>query len=229
MALAVLNTLSNQLPFSGGLIAKGIYLRKKHELAFSSYVGATIALYMCNICANGFVGLGALIYSVFDGDSIPTILVFIYLSMIVSFLFIFIPLKEEWIPQRLKERSSNLMNGWRLLKNNQSLIFQMMGLQILLSCFAAARLWFSFHALSQEVMLSHCLLFSSASIFTRLLNISPGGFGIREAIVASVASMIGFEFGISVVAVSLERLISLPVNIGLGGIFSYMLGKQRTR
>ena len=58
--LSVLNTLGNQLPFSGGFFAKGIYLKRKHKLAYTRYLPATTALYVCSVGVNGLAGLGGL-------------------------------------------------------------------------------------------------------------------------------------------------------------------------
>jgi uncharacterized protein (TIRG00374 family) len=90
----------------------------------------------------------------------------------------------------------------------------------------AGRLWIAFHALSQGVTLDQCILFSSAAILTRLVSIAPGGLGVREAIVTSVASALGFDAGVSLVAVIIDRLVETVVVITLGIVYTYTLGKK---
>jgi len=80
--------------------------------------------------------------------------------------------------------------------------------------------------LSQNVTLSQTLLFASASILTQLVTIAPGDLGVREAIVASVATVLGFDAGISVVAVSLDRLVAIVAIVLTGWVSMMILGKQ---
>ena len=226
IGLAIVNTVSNQLPFAGGLIAKALYLKKRHQLAYSRYLSATVALYICFMSSNGLVGLGGLAYQRLVGDPAPLLLTLGFLGMAATILVLWIPIDARFLPGRWAKQVARLIEGWRLLKENHRLVAGAVGLQTALTVLAAARLWIAFHALSQNVTLNHCLLFSSASILTRLVSISPGGLGVREAIIASVASVLGFDLGISAVAVGLERLISTPINIGLGVMYSYTLGKK---
>jgi uncharacterized protein (TIRG00374 family) len=97
---------------------------------------------------------------------------------------------------------------------------------MVMSLILAGRFWLAFRALSQDVSLSHCLLFSSATVLTRLVSIAPGGLGVREAIVAGVASSIGFDAGVGAVSVGLDRLIETSVIVLLGVVYTYVLGTQ---
>jgi uncharacterized membrane protein YbhN (UPF0104 family) len=228
LGLAVINTVSNQLPFAGGLIAKGVYLKSKYQVAYTRYVSATVAVYVCYVSSTGLVGLGVLAYWFLEGNDVSLLLALGFAGMAASICLIWLPVNLRFLPQRWMKRMAQLTDGWQLLKEKPLLLGELVALQIVLTLLAAGRLWITFHALSQDVTLAHCLLFSSASILTRLVSISPGGFGVREAIIASVASVLGFELGVSAVAVSLERLITTPVNIALGVLYAYVLGKEAT-
>jgi uncharacterized membrane protein YbhN (UPF0104 family) len=226
VGLAIVNTVSNQLPFAGGLVAKALYLKSRHHLAYTRYVSATVALYICFVSSNGIVGIGGLAYQRLTGEPVPLLLIMGFLGMTASIFSLGIPLNMGFLPDRWRKLVTKLVDGWQLLRGNRRLVAEVVGVQTMLTLLAAVRLWIVFHALSQNVTLNHCLLFSSASILTRLVSISPGGLGVREAIIASMASVLGFDLGISAVAVGLERLISTPINIGLGVIYSYTLGKE---
>jgi uncharacterized protein (TIRG00374 family) len=60
------------------------------------------------------------------------------------------------------------------------------------------------------------------------VNIAPGGLGVREGIVAGIASLLGFEAGVSAVAVGIDRLVATSVVIVLGTIYTYILSKNAT-
>lgn len=79
--------------------------------------------------------------------------------------------------------------------------------------------------LSQEVAFAHCVLFSAATVLTRLVSIAPGGIGVREALVAAVATTLGFDPVISMVVAGLDRLLETFITVVLGVIYSYILSK----
>lgn len=90
----------------------------------------------------------------------------------------------------------------------------------------AIRYWFAFRMLSQNVKISDAILFSSISVLTQLVSIAPGGLGVTETIVGGIAFLLGFELGVSIVAVGIDRLISTSVILVVGGASTIILGKQ---
>jgi uncharacterized protein (TIRG00374 family) len=59
-------------------------------------------------------------------------------------------------------------------------------------------------------------------VLTQLVAITPGGLGVREGIVAIVASVYGIEMGVSVLAVGIDRLVATSVILVLGTVFIHM-------
>lgn len=73
------------------------------------------------------------------------------------------------------------------------------------------------------------VVLSAATILTRPVSIAPGGLGIREGIGVGVASVMGFDPGISVVAVGIDRLIATLVIIVVGTVYTYILSRKVAR
>jgi uncharacterized protein (TIRG00374 family) len=230
IGLGVINTLANQLPFAGGLIAKGVYLKQRHALAYTSFLSATGALYVCFVVANGFVGLIVLAFLTFvQGTNTAILLYLSFLGMVGSFVLLWIPDHViDFLPADWEQRFIQMIEGWRMLSRDFLLVGGLVGLQIIATFVSAGRFWIAFHALSQDVTYAQCLLFSSATVLTRLVNIAPGGLGVREGIVAGVASLLGFDAGVSAVAVGIDRLVATSVIIVLGTIYTYILSKKVT-
>lgn len=228
IGLAVVSTLSNYLPFmGGGLIAKSVYLKQVHELAYTRFLGATVALFVCSVAMSGVIGTVVLVYLAFvKGIVVPIPLILIFLAMVATILLIWLPFDVSIVPGKWGRRLVQLMQGWQLLSQNRLLLTQLMGLNLLQTFIFAGRLWVAFHILSQDVTLAECILLYSATILTHLINITPGGLGFREAIIAGVAVMLGFEAEVSIVAVSIDRLISILLVIALGIVYTHVLGKQ---
>ena len=112
------------------------------------------------------------------------------------------------------------------MKENTRLLAQVVIVQSFLTLSFAARLFLAFQSLSQNVTFGETILFASSTILTQLVSIAPGGLGVREFVVASVASVLGFDMGISVVAVGLDRLVATVVIVLTGTISTYFLSKN---
>jgi uncharacterized membrane protein YbhN (UPF0104 family) len=227
--LAAVNTLANQLPFAGGIIAKGVYLKKRHGLAYTHFLSATMALFVCFVASNGVLALIVLGYwALADGSRIPPALAVGFFGMVASVVALWLPINAISLPGKIGVLLEQLGKGWRVLSQNMPLLGAMTGFQILMTLLFAWRYWIAFHALSQDVTYTQCILFGAASVLTRLVNIVPGGLGVREGIVAGIASLLGFEAGISAVAVGLDRLVATSVIVVLGTIYTYVLSKKVT-
>lgn len=225
LGLAAVNTLANQLPFAGGLVAKGVYLKQRYRLTYSRYLSATAALYVCFVAANGALGLVVLAYGQWRDLDMPVALWLGFALMTAVVAALWLPLQPGWIPGRWQQRAAQLAAGWRVLGQNLPLVLQLTGLQIALTALFAARFWLAFHMLSQSVSFADCLLFAAATVLSRLVSLAPGGLGVREGIVGAMAAVLGFDVGASIVAVGLERLVSTLVVLVVGVIYSYVLGR----
>ena len=93
MGLKAINALANQLPFAGGLVASGFYLKQKFSLAYTRFLSATAAVYVSFISANGILGLGLLSYwAVINRETIPEVLIVGFSGMALSIISYWIPL-----------------------------------------------------------------------------------------------------------------------------------------
>jgi len=227
IGLASVNTLANQLPFAGGLVAKAVYLRQRYVLAYARFLGATLALYVCFVAANGLVGIIILtyLYLVYNVPLSPLLLLG-FLGMILGTAILWLPINANSISGKWGQRLSQMLSGWQIFKQNWLLLGKLIALQLVMTLIFAVRLNLAFGVLSQDVNLAYCLLFSSATILSRLISIAPGGLVIREGIIAAIAAVLDFDVGITVVAVGIDRLVSTSVIILMGSVYTYILSKK---
>jgi uncharacterized membrane protein YbhN (UPF0104 family) len=221
------STLANQLPISGGILSKGFYLKRKYELSYSKFLSATVALFLCFIGTNGLVGLTVLAYGMLIQQKVVSITLWLGFAAMAACLLVFsFPIDQIKLPDPIGKLLHQAAEGWMLIRKNPRLLASLIGLQCGLLILLAIRYWLAFHMLSQNVTLSDAMLFSTATILTQLVSIAPGGLGVREAIVGTISSILGFDTGASVVAVGLDRLISTVPILLIGGISTLILGKQ---
>ena len=225
--LASVSSLANQLPISGGVISKAFYLKYKYNLSYTRYVSASLALFVCFIAVNGLIGTSILLYwSFVKNMMISRPLLAGFVAMTVFILVLWLPIYRIRAPKKIHQRILQAVEGWTLIGSNLVLVLKLVGLQTGLMLLLAVRYWLTFHMLSQDVGLGEVVLISSASVLTQLASFAPGGLGVREAIVGAVASALGFDMGVSVVAVGLDRLVSTVVILIVGGIGTVIMGKQ---
>jgi uncharacterized membrane protein YbhN (UPF0104 family) len=225
--LAAVSTLANQLPVSGGIVTKGVYLKHKYDISYAKYLSSMLALFFCTIAVYGLLGLAILLqWAIFTNFKVPSLL-WIGFGGMACALFIFgFPLEQVYIPNALLKWVQQALEGWSLISKNPLLILKLLGIQTTMMILLAIRYWLAFHMLSQNVTISQVLLFSSATILTNLVSFAPGGLGVREAIVGGIALSLGFDPGISVVAVGLDRLVSTIMIILIGWLSTIALGRE---
>lgn len=225
--LTAASSLANQLPILGGIISKAYYLKRRHNLSYSKFASAMLALFFCFVAVNGLIGSAVLLYwMVFKNMDVPVFLFVGFLAMVSFILVFWLPIDRIRLSEKILKSLSQALEGWSIIGKNPVLMLKLIGLQITLMLLLATRYWLTFHMLSQNITLSQAILFSSASILTQLVSIAPGGLGVREMIVGGVASALGFDMGVSVVAVGLDSLVATLIVVLVGGISTIILGKQ---
>ena len=221
------STLANQLPIPGGIVSRGYYLKYRHNLSYAKYASSTIALFFCYLAINGMIGILVLLYwSLIDKNPIPPILFLAFTAMVLCILVFRLPLERIKMTEKLHQWIQQAVDGWTAIGQSPSLLFKLAILQAVLVVLLSIRYWIAFHMLSQNISLGQSLLFASASILTQLVSIAPGGLGVREAIVAAVASVLGFDASVSIVAVGIDRLVVTIMIVFTGWISMIILGKQ---
>ena len=225
--LAAASTLANELPVSGGVFAKGYYLKHRHKLSYTKYFSASLAFFVCILAVNGLIGLAILAYWALFKRTFSPPLLWIGFGVMAAVLLVFLfPLRYKSMPAKIQVWIEKSLDGWALISQNLRLLLKLLGFQTGLMLVFAMRYWLAFHMISQNVTFSQSILFSSATVLTQLVSFAPGGLGVREAIVGSVSSALGFSMEGSVAAVSLDRLVSVIVTVILGWRSVMVLSKQ---
>lgn len=224
IGLAVINTAANLLPFAGGFVAKGLYLKKKYDLEYTRYTSSTGALYIVFLATNGLMGLiGLFLIKVTQKLQIPLIMIIGFGLMAASLLLLWIPLKFKFIPDKWKNQIDTFNAGWQVFQNNKYFLIKLIIVQIVSVLAMSLRFWIGFRFLSLQISFLDGLLFASATILTRLVSFAPGGLGIREGIIAIVGNFIGYDPMVSALAVGLDRVVSTTLILVLGLYFIYNL------
>jgi uncharacterized membrane protein YbhN (UPF0104 family) len=227
VCLAFVNSLANHLPFAAGMVAKGVYLKRRHQLAYSNYFSATLALYPVFLMAAGLMGVLVLVMrQYFHAEPASPFLLLGFIAMLASTAIFWLPFGRISLPAGWNKWFTQILEGWRILRDERSLVLRIIAVYLATMLSTGGRYWIAFHALSQNVTLAECVLFAAVSTLSQLVTITPGGLGVREGIVAAVASVLGFDARISALAVGIDRLVVTSVSIVMGTICVYVLNNK---
>lgn len=88
------------------------------------------------------------------------------------------------------------------------------------------RLDWAFGSLGIETDVPQLTVFAIANVAGSLIAIAPGGLGVKEAVAAALAPLVGIDPSTAFLAASLNRLVALPVLIAVSLLASSTLAKR---
>lgn len=212
------NSLSNYLPLSAGLVAKAFYLRRVHGLGYARFAVGQAVLLVLVVAANGATGLLTV------GWWRPTAAAWIAL--------VFAAMMGAggllWLPSRM---TRSLTRRWLPVDSDaiarlRSSAPVVIPLQIATLLASAACLHLAFSMGRTEVGFGACVVFSAATVLTRVLSVTPGALGVREFLIGGLALATGFELQDAVIASSVVRVAEVGAIFAVGGGFSYALSRR---
>jgi hypothetical protein len=116
VGLAAVTSLANQLPFAGGIVAKSVYLKRRHGLKYTDFFSGSVALSLLFVSADGVLGLAALSYQGLRLGTMPSpLLILAFSLMLIGALGLFIRSAPTFVPDGWRSRMDVLLNGRRLL------------------------------------------------------------------------------------------------------------------
>lgn len=214
-ALVNVNSFSNYLPLSAGLVAKAFYLKRVHSLPYAEFAVGQTALLLLVIATNGMAGLTAAL--LFGADGV-TWVASGFAAMCATGALAFLParttrfLAQLGIPWDAAAVTAIRQAAPRVIP-----------LQLVILLVSAASLQIGFALGESQIGFVPCVIFSAATVLTRLVAITPGALGVREFLVGGLAVLTGFELQDAVIASTLVRVAEMSVVFGLGGVFTYRL------
>ena len=184
-ALVTVNSFSNYLPLSAGLIAKAFYLKRVHSMPYTQFAVGQVALLLLVVATNGFVGLAAVLVA----GSIGTGWVaagFAMMCIVGGCAFLPASATRRLVGRRFPWDSSAVDAIRRAAP-------RVIPLQLGVLVATAMSLQLGFALGDASVGFGACVIFSAATVITRVVAITPGALGVREFLVGGLAVLTGFE------------------------------------
>ena len=214
--LVTVESLSNTLPFSAGLVAKAVYLKRVHAFPYGSFALGQVSLMVMILATNGALGLAALFLRLPASAASPIGAAFALMAASGVLLFLPEPIARRiggrWLPAEAASPAVVRRAGPGVA---------LLQAAILLTNAASLKLCFALGP--SEVEFAACVVFSTAIVLTRLAPITPGGIGIRELLIGGLAHATGFDLSDAVIAATAVRIVETGIIFTLGGVFTTRL------
>ena len=225
-ALASVNNFWNYLPLTGGLVIRSLYLKKKHGFSYSNFISTLAASYIISFLSFGLVGLiSVLVFWNMTGIVNMTIILILLSTVLFSLFLIKINYSVK-SNNKFLSVIATILEEWKTLRKKRNLIIKLILLDLALILVFSVRLFLAAQFLGTPLPFLSILIIVSLSLFSVLLNVTPGALVVKEAIISFSAAALSFSFYDSLTVSLLDRAISMVWIFLMGIIFSFYLSKS---
>jgi uncharacterized membrane protein YbhN (UPF0104 family) len=225
--LSVVTTMGNYItPFSGGMLVRATYLKRKYAFPYSKFMSMLAANYLVIFWMIGIVGTVILIKWVNDISSIYVLLGFFMTIVCVISIILLVPSIKlaggGWLAGHINEA----LNGWDMIRKDGRLLSTIVAYAAINMMTNGLSFWIAYNALGATVPFKSAFLVSLFVSFSLLINITPGNLGVQEVIVGLSSGLLGIGAGLGLVAALLVRASAMLIAFSLGPIFSVSLTRK---
>ncbi|HSI32490.1 MAG TPA: lysylphosphatidylglycerol synthase domain-containing protein [Tepidisphaeraceae bacterium] len=219
-ALSTVNALGNYMPLpQAGAMARGIYLKRVHDLAYTTYAATVVVTYVSSLALTGLAGLAGLLALHLTGHPAPWQLWLAFAGLSAS-LLMFTPLGRQ-IP--LPKKLDRFSEGLATLRAHHVLA-KIVVLQLALIAITATGLFLSARALpgGASVTWAAALMLGLISMVAAVVNV----LGVEQIAAMACAATLGISPALGLAASALFRLVAIAVVFTMGPVIAHWLSKR---
>lgn len=230
-ALGIITGFYNVItPFRGGMIARAAYLKRKYNFPVTKFLATLSGTYVISFFAASVLGLASLFFlKNTDGHaSLIVGAIFACIAIAMGIIMILTPklqeTKNNWFNKIIA-----VVNGWHTVKQYPRVIAITTIVTILQIVLAAISTYISYVVFGTHLSLSQALFLVCIGTLSIVIQITPAGLGISDAISVFAALAINISPSTSIPVAVLSRVVSFILLFVLGPIYSYFLIKRPER
>jgi uncharacterized membrane protein YbhN (UPF0104 family) len=227
IGLPYITTMGNYLtPLSGGMLARAVYLKNRHALSYTNFTMLLAANYLITFWVVSLTAL-FIIPFLWQQTNAPWLLVVFFIvcwGLLTAILLM--PIPRLVSTKRPVQVLNQALLGWQAVKDDRCLIWQLLLLTIASLLLNAAAFWLSYWVLQVTVSVPMAIMISISAVFSALVTVTPGNFGIREAFVSFMSAIVGVGAGTGLLVALLIRGGTLVSVFILGPLFAAILTRE---
>ncbi|MFN2203677.1 MAG: lysylphosphatidylglycerol synthase transmembrane domain-containing protein [Caldilineaceae bacterium] len=224
----------NYLPMRAGALVRAHYLKEVHGLGYARFGGVTGVRALLTLIAaggGGLIGLSAIWLRDHDGSSL--VLVLLFLAMLggpIALMLVPLP-KWSWIPKRVRGIAQDFAGAYDELRRKPMVGFYIVLLFLAQYAVLGVRFLISGSAIGAHIDLIVVMMMAPLAALMQFASITPGGIGLREAVMGYIAMSLGHTFADGLYIGAIDRALLLLVTGIFGGMaFSLLwraIGRRR--
>jgi uncharacterized membrane protein YbhN (UPF0104 family) len=225
--LASVTAMGNYLtPFSGGLVARGAYLKNRHDFPYAHFLAMLAANYMIAFAVIGVVGV-VIMLTLSGTERFSWPVIFFFLATLSTILLVlFLPSPSIGGRSRLLRLLQQALEGMQFIQRDRELLWKLVALTFFNVVVGAFLFFIAFHSIGAAIPFRIALLIYLLTACTVLINITPGNLGVQEAASSLAAAILGAGADLGLLAALIVRAAAILAAFILGPIFSYLLSRE---
>lgn len=207
----IASMMNSVLPGYAGVATQAVYLKQSHKFEYSKFSGYLTSFLIFNLIVYSLLGM------LFIGAHYLLHDVFYFAAFVVFFVLftssaIFVALAPVISKYDLRWSLLNkTMQGFHLFFEHKNLLIYLTFIHLVDTILTGARFFLAYKALGAPIDLLPSLALGLVASISTMASITPGGIGIREALLGVASSMLGEKAVFGVVASLLDRAIGILV------------------
>ena len=201
------------VPFAGGASVKAVYLKKFHNLPYASFLASVGIANVIKILINSLFA----VLLISDIREKTNLILFgtANLIFIGTVIFLLFAHKVNTRYFSFLKYLKTIMEEWHKIRKDFKTIKKLIYVNCAIFFISSINIFFAFRAFSVEISLLTSGVISAFTMITGVLNLVPGNFGIREAIVIMISGTYGIGINEGLHAAALGRIISTLLTLML--------------
>ena len=206
-------TFVNQILPIAGVAAYAHLVRRRTGIPWSQLAALGQPQLLLAAAAIGIVGFTAAIANFGHLQASAYGLLVMYAAVVV--LSLAFATGAHWLieslPRALAARASNTAEALRKIARQPNLVVRLSIFHVAAVLLRGGRVWFLFAAAGVSLNWAELLLVLAIAESALLLNVTPGGLGIREGAVLGGAALLGIEAPVAASVALIDRLFMLSI------------------
>lgn len=221
--LTIINRYANLLFVKAGVVARSVYLKREHGLAYRDFLISFVYIALVQIMVSALM---VLLAGVFIQEA-NIIIFFFFTLLLLGSLMSFVVSGD--ILAKLASRlpfAENLVEKWLLIRKDRKLLtaaFIIMNTIVLLG---GLKIYVMYGMMFQGIPFTVAVMISAVGFLSVYAAITPGALGIKEALMSYIAKLAGEDMAQAAVVSVLDRAITVFWVIALGFAFSFWYSKN---
>lgn len=213
--IGCLRTFANQIVPLTGVAAFAQLIRRRLRISWSELAALAAPQFVLALAALGLVGMIATAANISQLGSVSFPLGALYIAVFV--IAISVSTGAAWIiesmPSSLASRAANTATALRKMTAHSGLVAKLLMFHGVTIIFRGGRIWILFAAAGTSLDWSQMLLLLAIAESTMLLNITPGGLGVREGAILGGAALVGVPTDVAAGIAITDRIFLIAITV----------------